>query len=207
MVHMCAKLARLEPGVIDEPLGVDDLILHSVHQRAYVESINSILDEKIKSSYLVQSIIVGSTYSIIMSIMKAYDRQTRKEEINTLRNLLTSIEKNEMSTRFLSEFDTENTNSVFEPLKAYRDKSLAHNEKLVPIKWSQVDSALVMLVTVWSYVERYSDSRIMFPFYDFETVSTGLDRLLSSNDFIAAKQGWDSYMSEIKSAYENGKCL
>ncbi|TOL12693.1 hypothetical protein CGI03_24020, partial [Vibrio parahaemolyticus] len=69
MVQMCAKLARLEPGVIDEPLGIDDLILHSVHQRAYVESINSILDEKIKSSYLVQSIIVGSTYSIIMSIM------------------------------------------------------------------------------------------------------------------------------------------
>ncbi|EGR2274364.1 hypothetical protein D1216_22375 [Vibrio parahaemolyticus] len=147
MNDICAKLAKLESGVLGEPLGVDELMLAAVHQRAYMEALNAIDESDIKSSYLLQMLTVGATYSIVMSLMKSYDRQTRKEEINTLRKLFLVSAKSDMAEQLFSEYDTENLNSVFVPLKNYRDKTLAHNESKELLSWEQVDQALMVSVT------------------------------------------------------------
>ncbi|MDF5278873.1 hypothetical protein HKA89_16715 [Vibrio parahaemolyticus] len=207
MNDICAKLAKLESGVLGEPLGVDELMLAAVHQRAYMEALNAIDESDIKSSYLLQMLTVGATYSIVMSLMKSYDRQTRKEEINTLRKLFLVSAKSDMAEQLFSEYDTENLNSVFVPLKNYRDKTLAHNESKELLSWEQVDQALMVSVTAWSYVETKSESRIMFPFHSFSTVSSGLERLFSCEDLSLAKRAWDNYIANVMVAYEAGKCL
>ncbi len=207
MNDICAKLAKLESDVLGEPLGVDELMLAAVHQRAYIEALNAIDESDIKSSYLLQMLTIGATYSIVMSLMKSYDRQTRKEEINTLRKLFLVSAKSDMAEQLFSEYDTENLNSVFVPLKNYRDKTLAHNESKELLSWEQVDQALMVSVTAWSYVETKSESRILFPFHSFSTVSSGLERLFSCEDLSLAKRAWDNYIANVKVAYNAGKCL
>ncbi|OCH62179.1 hypothetical protein A6D98_06335 [Aliivibrio fischeri] len=208
MSDIVEKLAKLEPNLIGEPLGIDDLVLTAIHQRAFIEALNAVECQKFKRSYIFQSILIGSTYSVIMSIMKSYDRQTREEDINTLRKLLNKVKnkKNEVLC-LLEHYDTRNLNSVFEPLKNYRDKTLAHNEMMQTINWNQVDKALLVTVEVWSFVEEQSKSKIMFPFYKFESVSCGLEQLLSTNDLLLAKNAWKNFIFRIHNAYQSGKCL
>ena len=146
-------------------------------------------------------LVVGSTYSIVLKIMKLYDRQNKSYEINTMRKLWSDVKGSDEEASFItSQFNTENTDSLFYPLIEFRDKSLAHNEQRKQITWEQVDKALLLYTRVWHMVGKHSNSIMMFPFHNFDRVSGEFDSIFSIEEKRKAKSAWDEYMSKIKEA-------
>jgi hypothetical protein len=150
MNDILKSLARREKDNFDEAEGIDPLYLDAVHLRAFLYALDATDSESFGCSYLCSALVVGSTYSIVLKIMKLYDRQNDDYEINTIRKLWSAVIESGEEANFISnQFDTRNIDSVFYPLKEFRDKSLAHNEQRKQITWEQIDKALLLYTRVW----------------------------------------------------------
>lgn len=205
MNELMLKLARLNDGVYDKPQGIDGLFLDAVHLRAFIYSLEAVEDKTFDNSFLYRTVVVGSTYAIVMKISKMYEWESEKSKYdkNTLRKLWRKIEdKYEEKDLILTQFDTKNTDSIFYPILQFRNKCLAHNEKVKPITWVQIDKAIFFLAFVWNQVEKASDSFILFRFYNFEQVSTSFDRLFLKEHIAGAKIRWEKYISMVKKSMD-----
>lgn len=201
MNDILKSLARLEKDNFDEAEGIDPLYLDAVHLRAFLYALDATDSESFGSSYLCSALVVGSTYSIVLKIMKLYDRQNKDFEINTMRkSWLSVIESGEEASFISNQFDTQNKDSVFYPLKEFRNKSLAHNEQRKQITWEQIDKALLLYTRVWHIIGKHSNSMMMFPFHGFNIVSGEFDSIFSTYEKRKAKSAWEEYISKIKAA-------
>lgn len=202
MNDILKSLARLKKDNFDEAEGIDPLYLDAVHLRAFLYALDATGNESFGNSYLSSVlVVVGSTYSIVLKIMKLYDRQNGDYEINTMRKLWSEVKESDDEANFITnQFDTRNTNSVFYLLKEFRDKSLAHNEQRKQITWEQIDKALLLYTRVWHMIGKHSNSIMMFPFHDFNRVSGEFDSIFSADEKRKAKSAWEEYFSKIKAA-------
>ena len=201
MNDILKSLARLENENFDEAEGIDPLYLDAVHLRAFLYALDATGNESFGNSYLCSALVVGSTYSIVLKIMKLYDRQKDDYEINTIRKLWSDVKgSDEEASLITSQLDTRNTDSLFYPLKEFRDKSLAHNEQRKQITWEQIDKALLLYTRIWHMIGKHSNSIMMLPFHDFDKVSGEFDSIFSADEKRKAKSAWEEYFSKIKAA-------
>lgn len=209
MDEIVAKLARRSKGVLEEPEGIDGLLLDAVHIRAFVHSLDAASSSSFEKSYLSVCLQVGATYAVVLKISKLYDRKTSgKYDLNSLREIWKNVKGSDEESRLIAnEFNTENESSVFKPIVTFRDKCLAHNEKNTKITSEQIDQALYFCVRVWFLVGESSESSIITPFYQFKDVCGELDKLFTNSQLKAAENEWDSYIARIKSAMKKNICL
>lgn len=201
MNDILKKLARTNKDNFEEAEGIDVLFLDAVHLRTFLYALDATNKESFGSSYLCRALTLGSTYSIVLKLMNLYDRENKDFEINTLRKLWQQVEGEDEEAIFISkQFDTRNKDSVFQPLKCFRDESLAHNQQKKHLTWEQIDKALFLCARVWHMVGKHSNSIMMLPFLEFEKVSGELDCIFSNTEIKNAKKAWNKYMSKIKEA-------
>ena len=201
MNEILRNLARLEEGSTDEPEGIDVLILDAVHLRAFMCALDVTGKSSFRNSFLHEALNVGATYSIVLKIMKLYDRPPDNHEPNTLRKLWNKVAGVDQEAVLITkEFHTQTKNSVFQPLRIFRNKTLAHNESEQCITWEQIDKALFLCMRVWHLVDKHSGSIMMYPFYDFERVLGEFKCLFSGEQISDAKNAWNEYISRIKTA-------
>ncbi len=201
MNDLLKSLARTNKDNFEEAEGIDALFLDAVHLRAFLYALGATGKDSFGSSYLCNALTVGSTYSIVLKIMNLYDLQKKGYKINTLRKLWAKIGGTDEEAIFISnQFDTRNIDSLFQPLKDFRDKNLAHNQQKKRLTWDQIDKALLFYARVWHMIGKHSNSIMMFPFHEFEKVSGELDCMFSSIEIKNAKESWNEYISKIKKA-------
>jgi hypothetical protein len=194
------KFARLRPGFTGEPEGLDGLFLDSIHFRSFIYSLNAIQKESFENSYLCKLLVVGATYTITFLITKLYDRQ-KDYKINSLRENFKKIGfKGAEADLIVNEFYTKNDNSLFKPLLDFRDNTLAHNGSVKEITWGQVDKALIFYSRVWYIANKAMKSGVLFPFYDFNQVSTELNLIFNQEQLQIFENAWNEYILNINKA-------
>ena len=82
MNEVLKNLARLKDETMGEPQGVDTLYLNAVHVRAFMYALDATEKKSFENSYLRKIIVSGATYSIVLNIMKLYDRPNPKYQMN-----------------------------------------------------------------------------------------------------------------------------
>ena len=201
MNNILRSLARLSNGTLDEAEGIDAIFLDAVHIRAFVNALDATGNTSFGESYLYRAFTVGATYSIVLKITKLYDRKTGRYEPNTLRKIWKELKLQDDEAAFItSQFDIQNEQSIFQPLKTFRDKCVAHNEEKKELSWDQVDKALLLLARVWHIVGQHSKFVILQPFAEFESVSQQLSSLFTNNELSKAEDAWNDYISKIRVA-------
>ena len=207
MSEILNNMARVKGKHNGRPEAIDGLFLDAVHLRAMIYSLDSTENTQFLNGNFYRGLFIcNSTYTIVMKIMKLYDRKQKGYNTNTLRETFKKCDRSKFEISnieydyIIQQFNTENTKSLFYELSAFRNKALAHNEEVNEIYWDMIDNALLFLARVWYLIGIHEKSLIMFPFYDFKVCINGIENVFTHEQMIIGEKSWNEFIDKIKQA-------
>ncbi|MBO6580724.1 MAG: hypothetical protein JJ871_06495 [Thalassospira sp.] len=191
---------------LDQPQGIDELMLGLVQYRAMVFAFEKVKSENSPFDKLpfFKMWIVSTGYLVATIIGKLTNKDNRDNSLKSAWKKCNQAikESGVISTAEWKKLDNlMRTNTYFsnESSKAirFRNKTIAHNEATFIPSWSDLDNDIKILARVWSVLSIWCAFPQPSPFNDSKQMFSGLEAFFNTNEFDQLSKHYEHYVSEF----------
>lgn len=207
--YVCEFTDRNTGNNVNEPQGIDELIIEFVNVRAIIYSFqNTVTDINLfKEKAFFSQWLVGSVYTILSTLGKLVSKDHRD---HSLRKLWENVSKHLLDQNYFTqnEFDFINqqldkTNGKFTNNNSkailFRNKLIAHNETYPRTEWSDIDSDFRVLIRIWSLlISSCSFGFGISPFRSFEQAFDGLESFFNQTELTSLKIKHSEFLQNVE---------
>lgn len=116
---------------------------------------------------------------------------------NKIRRFITNVTTDEELQFIDKQLDGHFTN-VNSRAISFRNKVIAHNEKTLSLKWSEIDEDIKILVRVWSIIVGWCSFGIFSPFRTASVAFSGLDSFYTPTELQELKEKREEYLDKVR---------
>ena len=199
-------LMQSQNGSIGKHQGIDELLFSLIEHRAMIYAFqHTDTEENPFNKYPFFKMWHLAECYFVITVFGKLSSPGKKEK--SLRHLWNKCQDGLKADKIISDIEWTQIRdllsgasftNVTSPVSRFRNKTIAHNETVLDLRWSDVDQEIKLLSRIWSVFSTWCAFRQAYPFSSGTEMFAGLDSYFSIDELGKLSDKYEHYIGQFE---------